>query len=141
MAEGRQVPVVVRETPRDLHLRRDGAHDVGAGEERDLVDGVAIGRVAHRHRQVVLGVEGDRDRAQLDRHVARDRGDHLDRQPRERVRVDLWDQEPRAIEVGQVVIRDHAGLDELLADRAAGVLHARTRLVQGTGWNQPRANQ
>ncbi len=138
-AELGDVAVVVREAPRDLHLRRDRAHDVGAGEERDLVDGVAIGRVAHRDGQVVLVVDRHRDRAQLDRHVRGDRGDDARGEPGERVRVDLRDEQALAVELGERVVVDGAREHEVLADRATGRLDVRTRVIEGAGRDQARA--
>jgi hypothetical protein len=69
----------MRETPRDLHLCRDGTHDIGTREKRDLVDGIRVRRIGHRDREVVVVVERDRNHAQLDRHVLRDGGDDTDR--------------------------------------------------------------
>jgi hypothetical protein len=141
LAERRDVTVVVSEAPGDLHLGRDGAHHVDAREEGDLVDGVAVGGVAHRNREVAIGVERDRDGAQLDRHVARDGRDDLGRQARERVGVDLRDEQPGAVEVGQLIVGDGLGDDELLAERAALAGDARACVFKGVGRDQPRANQ
>jgi hypothetical protein len=131
----------VGQAPRDLHLGRDGAHDVDAGEEGDFVHCVAIRWVAHRDSQVAVGVERHRDRAQLDRHVVRDGRDDLGGEARQRVRVDLRDEQPRAVEVGQVVVADRAAGDELFAQRAAQFRHARACVLQGVGRDQPRADQ
>jgi hypothetical protein len=135
------VVVVVGQTPGELHLGRDRAHDVLAGEEADLVDRVAIARVRHRHRQVAVAVQAHRHDPMFDRHVARQDRDHRRRHLGQGGRADLGHHQPAAVELGQGLVAHRAGRHQVLAQRAAGLSLAPTRRRQGVIWDQPRADE
>ncbi len=96
--------------PRDRRLRRDHGLDVEAGQELDVVDGVEVGRVRHRHdERVARAGEGD-DLvlvADLARDELRDLGVDL-----VLVEVDGRDAVLGGEEVGDLPVRDVPQLGE-----------------------------
>jgi hypothetical protein len=125
------VAVIPGEAPGDLHLGGDRAHHVVAGEERDLVDRVVVAGVGHRHREVAIAIEGDGNGPQLDGHVGGERLDHRRRQRRQGVGADLGHHQAGTIKIGQALVGDGVGGDEVLTDHTAAGAGQGTRGFEG----------
>ena len=131
----------MREAPRDLHLRRDRAHHVVAGEKRNFVDRVTIAWIAHGQREIAFAIERHRNHAQLDRHVSGHGFDDFGLELGECVGADLRYQQALPIKIGNRVVSQIAGCHEVLANRAAGASHRGACGRQRPFADQARANQ
>ena len=139
VVRGALLGVVLLERLLDGLLAGDDDLDVVAGEELDVVDGVDVRRVAHRHDQRGAGAV-HRDALVLLRHFLGDELHHLGVDV-EFLQVDRGNAVLLGEEVGELGLLDEAELGEVVADPAARLLLLVLRFLQLLQRDQVLADQ